>query len=261
MFVTIKNLKSQTFQLEVEPDILLQDLHNQACEKFGFENARLINTIERVNLSFDDHEFALLGEVSLDEIKDKYVKKIWLFLIYKESKIIKYSGTEVLIEFRPYVQAKKKDALTYYQVSKKSIVYKLLTQFDVQRINEAFYNRFNISLPTKRMLVYGQKLKKDCINYSIDKGFQRVRISSQDWTETQSEIGKYFKTFSNYSVEKTIDSMHTWSSCSFKDTLRISKLIEDGTLKIFGSPNEKVTLSSKHHTINFINELLRTFKW
>lgn len=226
-----------------------------------FENARLINTIERVNLSFDDHEFALLGEVTLDEIKVKYVKKIGLFLIYKESKIIKCSGSEVLIEFRPYVEAKKKDALTYYQVSKKSIIYKLLTQFDVQRINEAFYNRFNISFATKRILVYGQKLKKECINYSVDKGFQRVRISSHGWSETQSEIGKCFKTFNMYSVEKTIDSMHTWSSCSLNDTVIIGNLIKDGTLKIFGSPNDKVTLSSKHHTIDFRNELLRTFKW
>jgi len=227
----------------------------------AFENARLINTIERVNLSFDDHEFALLGEVALDEIKVKYVKKIGKFLLYKESKILKYSGSEILIEFRPYVEAKKKDALTYYQVSKKSIIYKLLTQFDIQRINEAFYNRFNISFATKRMLVYGQKLKKDCINYSVDKGFQRERISSQDWSETQSEIGKHFKTFNMYCIEKTIDSMHTWSSCSFNDTSIIGNLIKDGTLNIFGSPNDKVTLSSKHHTIDFRNELLRTFKW
>ena len=51
MFVTIKNLKSQTFQLEVEPDILLQELHDQACEKFGFENARLIYSGHIMNLT------------------------------------------------------------------------------------------------------------------------------------------------------------------------------------------------------------------
>ena len=51
MIVTIKNMNRDVYEVDVDNDIPLEQLHKQVCEKFGYTNARLIYAGRIMNLA------------------------------------------------------------------------------------------------------------------------------------------------------------------------------------------------------------------
>jgi hypothetical protein len=220
-----------------------------------FENARLLQSIEPVDFIFDDHELALLGELNLSNI-NPFIKKIGPFVYAFKACIMNINNSEILLDFRPYVRAKTIDSLAYYNKGSVSIIYKLFTQFNYDRLNEAFYNRFKISFATDKFQVYGQYLVKDCIKYYPNKEITRKRVTLLEWSKIQNNINLQFPSFNSYIVNNTIDAIHSWSSINLDNYPTITKLINSRLLTIFGSPNSSLKLSSRHHTHEFRKALL-----
>lgn len=245
-----------THQYYGKKNIRLQNKFELVCRKLimaagAIENARLLNSIEKFDVEFDDHELSLLGEVDCAEVYGKYLSKFMCFSRNISSCILKIGDSEILLDFRPYVNAKKIDNLAFYNTKSASVVMKIITQFSRERLNEAFFNRFKICVATAKYQVYGQLLSRKCIHYNSDTGLNRKRVSVKEWDCVQSIVRNNFPTFNSYEINKTIDSLHTWSSQSLNECEIISKLINDGSLLVFGSPNDKLKLSCRHHTQEF----------
>jgi hypothetical protein len=213
------------------------------------ENSRLLKSIDNLNFSFSDHELALVGELPKEALNDEYVSKIFMFFKYKKSIVFKSRNFEFLLDFHPYVAASKLDSLNFYNKSTFKIILNLLTQLKLDRINEAFFNRFKVSFSTKKMQLYVQVLAKNCIKYDHSNSLKRTRLSKDDWSEILDFISSNFPDFVEYKNFKSIDAQHVWGGAEAFQSQELSKLLNK-KIFILGSPSAE-PLTALHHTVDF----------
>ena len=220
------------------------------------QNAKILNSIEPINISFDDHELACIGEVDEKDVLGICLNRMGPFVAYSESRILTVNGREFLMDFRPYVKAKITENQKFYMDGAYSIIKKLVLNFNFTRINEAVFNRIGYALKTKKYQLYVQVLANNCITFESGV-FERTRLEPNDWQEIQNSISSRMPSFRKYESIKSIDALHMWSSGSLDSYEIISSLISQGTLIIFGSPDSDMKLDSTHHSVNFRNALLK----
>jgi hypothetical protein len=266
--------KNDTFKCSV--DYKNKNIHNYYAEKSiangpsyeiladsiilsagPIENARILNTLEKININFDDHELALVGELDVEEVNNSSIKCMGPLIFYKntlEHQCEKYS---ILLDFRPKVDSKINENLIFYNESSKKIIFKLFKKLNFPRLNEAFFNRFKVGIKTKKLQLYAQVLVRDCIKFEDGK-LSRERISRSDWGLICQSLANVFKTFEPYHSIISIDAQHIWSSNKFKKGGIIDVLQNEGKLQIFGSPSSDVTMTNRHHTHQFRQTLYET---
>ena len=209
-------------------------------------------------IKFSDHELHHIGNISLIEaISKNYIKKFGPFIFRNHLLRSVISGHKVLFEFRPRVNKINADGSDneIYLNTTGSILKKILLNFNLSRLNEAFFNKFGFAFKTTFIDVIGQVLMKNCIFLTKDNKLIRKRSSINFIRELSIEMNKKFKTFNNLSSKKSIDSQHICGGSELLKNKKIKWFLEKNKIKIIGSPTNR-TLNEFHHTHSFISDIL-----
>jgi len=223
-------------------------------------NIDLLQNITKKSTSLSDHEISMVGQLSLnDSLRFGLTKRTGPFLtpgtIINESTI---DGINFIMEARPYVAQKhssnQHENSAFYLDSSKNIFSKLLKDFSFSRVNEAFFNKFGLSIPTNTCSIFVQALVSNCIRLQASDAplierLYRHRLDSTEWIKIQQKIKEIIPEFRPDHSISSIDAQHILGGKELCNDLLISTLNEQGRLTILGSPT-KMALTPKHHTVD-----------
>lgn len=208
------------------------------------ENSRiLLRNIANGNVVLSDHLYAKAGSVeTVDLLKHKLVRRIFGIVFGRK---IFTNSLDYMVDFSPYVSNEAFDSLSIYNDSKISIIFKLLRNFNLRKINQAIFNKFGFGVATKYMDCTIQFLVKDSVHVSLDTIARHNDFSV--FERAISSLSSRFDTFSPSSSVSFFDSQHIVGGSSFLDELSNRFPDFDKNLLILGSPTH-FRLDAFHHT-------------
>ena len=227
------------------------------------ENVRLLAKFSDSKFTqLSDHELALLGHTYLEHaVKAKSIRKLGPFVCLGRSLEFDFQNTKVLLDFRPFVQFNKNRLNKYnefYLGTLPSILHKILADFSLHRINEAFFNKFGFSLATKKVSVFAQVLYPECITYGETGVLSRKRFSNDFWRSLAEHISDDVGEFHYQNAFTSIDSQHIVGAENYLREPSISKMLTSGALMIIGSPTD-FRLSARHHTLDLSDHIMAKY--
>ena len=221
----------------------------------SIENCKLIAKFSNKNtFFFDDHELINFGTISLkNAVLENFLKLFFFNIIAPQyQKKLKLSGYKILVEARPFNDIKSRKNI--YATTTNNIIFKILKRFSFLSLNEAFFNKFRISFKTKKVVICGQVLVKNCIEYDTKKNkLIRHRIPLKDFNLINDEFKKIFPSFKSIKFN-SFDGQHIFGGSDAIESYQIKTLIDSGRIKILGSPS-KDNLDVYHHTQSIINKI------
>lgn len=219
------------------------------------ENCRLLSKFSSSDvIYFDDHELMNFGTISLKEAcKKNYIKQFFSIITPKYVSQLFINEYEVLIEARPFNDIKV--AGNIFANTTTNIIKKLIRRFSFLSINEAFFNKFRISFRTNKIVLSGQILVKNCIQYDIkNNSFIRHRIPQMDLHKFHKQLKERYKSYSKINYN-SFDGQHICGGTEIIKSNEIQMFLETNKLKILGSPSN-FNLTSFHHTQDLINKAI-----
>lgn len=219
------------------------------------ENCRLLSKFSSSDvIYFDDHELMNFGTISLKEAcKKNYIKQFFSIITPKYVSQLFINEYEVLIEARPFNDIKV--AGNIFANTTTNIIKKLIRRFSFLSINEAFFNKFRISFRTNKIVLSGQILVKNCIQYDIkNNSFIRHRIPQTDLHKFHKQLKERYKSYSKINYN-SFDGQHICGGTEIIKSNEIQMFLETNKLKILGSPSN-FNLTSFHHTQDLINKAI-----
>jgi hypothetical protein len=229
-------------------------------------NTRLLQSIVPARACFSDHEIGMVGIVSLkNAVSAGFVRRSSCFMHPDQVRSMTTNcGLRFVVEARPHVPLKhlvaNQDASSFYLDSMSKIIYKILTNLDFNRINEAIFNKFGIGLITKNCSIFVQALVANSIvlegPQSADSAIQihRKRLTRNQWKAIQETIIRNLTGFIPDRGVIPVDAQHIVGAASLLASTRLTELLGDGKLKIFGSPT-LCELDECHHTSRWQREI------
>lgn len=141
-----------------------------------------------------------------------------------------------------------------YADTSSNIVLKILKRMSYSSFNEAFFNKFRVSFKSSKIILSGQILVKECIEFdSRKKILKRNRIPEKDISIMQDELKRLFPSFQKIKA-KSFDGQHICGGQRMLDSKNLQNILESSKLKILGSPSN-FELNAFHHTQALINKI------
>ena len=220
------------------------------------ENLRILSSNSVSTWSGSDHEVYFYGQCLTSEVLKKgYMKRFGPFLFRDQVLTNKY---DLLIDFRPGYKNLKKalDSGSFFTNNNKfAIVLKVLSKFDFERMNEAFFNKFGFSFYTKKTSIFFQRVFRNCISIDIQNNnitkMKRKRLSS-DQLDDHMGLLKNFESLEKNKNLSSIDSQHIVFNDKFK--------YDHDRLYILGSPSKYYELDAFHHTRDLYDKNKKNIK-
>lgn len=226
------------------------------------ENVSLLNKSFNLKAKFSDHEIASIGHISSKELyKHKYLKKYFFFQTGRKVMKLKYLQKDCLIDFRPMTGANKSNTsdedLSIYKSRTSLLVKKILLRKSWRLINQAFFNKFGISIKTNTYEVHAQIPSYDCIEFSKLGNLERQRVPVSEIHAIQDELKKSFSTFKKSNIVTT-DGIHLFGGVDLKKYPKLHELIKSQRLFMHGNSNNGELLGAFHHTKRLQKEALES---
>ncbi len=199
---------------------------------------------------FSDHKTTYLGDIDAIDVPREYLRRFLFFIQHTGYQDYELNGIKYLIDYRP--NSGTTDG-SLYLTSAFNIIIRLMSSFSFFRINEAFYNRFKISLATRRIGVWAQIEDKHCITFENN---QFTRKDALDIRPVLNMMREQYPSFECPKSIKSIDSQHiVWAPTEM--TKEYYDSLDSGRLKILGSTPAGMDLGSDHHTVDLRRSILR----
>ena len=217
-------------------------------------NAVLLSEATNNPIYLSDQLIGIAGKVDLKElVKQKFVRQFGPFIF--GNKIYTSDQRKIMYDFRPsFKQQSKLIDPNFYNRKGLNIFIKLLSQFNINRINEALYLRFGFAFVTNYFNVSFQIGCKNVIkihNSNVSRSIIKSQLSSNVF-----EGLKKFKSFKPLKKIEFYDSQHIYGGSDFIDNNKM--LLKDNNIFILGSPT-KMKFDAFHHTHRMINNLRKNF--
>jgi hypothetical protein len=218
------------------------------------ENVRLLSSFMQIDSNFDDHFSFFAGTIETKTaIKKKLINKFGPFLL--RSEILYPKEDNFICDIRPIKNMSEYND-NIYSNNTISIIIKLIKDFNLSKINEAFFNKFGISFYTKRCSVHIQALEKKSINIICNNSkIIKIIKKTPDINPIIKSLKFHLKEIKIKNPINITETHHITGATNIYFSLPISNLRKIGILKIIGSPTD-FELTSKHHT----NELRKHFE-
>ena len=245
-----KNIIFETNKI-LKPQIPFKKLYLAAGP---ITNAVLLSEATNNPIYLSDQLIGIAGTVDLRElIEYNFVRKIGLLVI--GNKVYTPNKNEIMYDFRPSFKQKTRiiDS-NFYNRKSLNIFSKLLTQFNISRINEALYLRFGFAFMTNKFNVTFQIGCKNVIkinNRHVSRSIKKLHISNYVFDGL-----KKFKSFKALKKIQFFDSQHTYGGDDFIDNNKT--LLKEKNIFILGSPT-KMKFDAFHHTYRLIHYLKKEF--
>lgn len=226
-----------------------------------YENCRLLGRLfdYKDQVTLDDHIIYYAGEMSTKTaVKDKFYNSYFgIFLKRGRCKIFNDS----LIDVRPYSDlATEVSNSSMYLNSPLFIFHRLITNCNIYRLNQAFFNKFGWCIKTRKSAVYCQQVVPRKINMLI--GSMEFQSAALDKNKTSELLDNITYLLSDFKPVKTIseyaEAQHGFGGGELARIVKLSELYITGKVGIVGSPTFE-RLGPVHHSndLNVNNE----FNW
>lgn len=216
----------------------------------------IINSIEisknlETTICLSDHSIGSVGSIdATDLVSAGYLKRIGCFLIGR--RVYRSITSDFILDFRPLVAGEQVLNENFYNEQSRGIIYKIISRFSFQRLNQAFFNKFGICFWQSTMDAWIQILMNDCIAISGDQ-VQKKNYPA-NISAAQNEIIEAFPKMNLTTDVSLFDAQHImggrniFEKVSAKDMKRIYGIV------VLGVPNE-LQPNAFHHTWSLIRKL------
>lgn len=214
----------------------------------ALNNIKILRGIDSSSDYLNDHEVGEIGDISTSELIELGIlKKIGPLIIGREVKLINTEKTPVLLDFRPMAKPLvNNDNLYNNKIS--IILVALFRNFSLKRFNQAFFNKFGLSIFVKRFSIITQLEAFDAINITEKKELKRTRIHADVYTDIQNILAQKYKTFEPREKIFMYDAIHILGSLDCDSYPNVLALVEAKKLFLHGIDFGKADLGPFHHT-------------
>jgi hypothetical protein len=254
--------------LEFKPEFTKIFFTNQAGQKRelraakltlacgALENTRLLNQIAGQEISLSDHEIFFAGSISRKDAVTAGLVQLYAGMLASRDSVIRSNeeGIDMLIDVRPYVDARFNGDAEFYNNDTLAILGKVIRSQSFARINEAIFNKFGVGLGTSKYSVFVQVLVQDCISVDADCQLKRRRLGDQELQRIGRTLQAKFPSFLPNSRVRTLDAQHIMGGEALVQHPEVRNLLQKKQLSILGSPTA-MSLDYRHHTKRLIDDI------
>ena len=208
-----------------------------------FENLRILNK-KKINIKGSDHDNAYIGQISLKEaLQKKFIRSFGFFIIRGNL----FVNKNYILDFRPGYNVFKNNH--YYKrnffliyKSKIMIILNSILNFDFERLNEAFFNKFGFAFKTKKIIACIQLLRPNCISLFIKNHkyvlIKRKKILKNEIIRLKSSLKNKFETIDIFKNPIFVDSQHVFFDIKNNHFSKKNFDKNKKSILIAGSPGE-----------------------
>lgn len=223
----------------------------------ALENVRILAEYSTSDAVLSDHEVGYVGTISIsDAVNIGLIKKYGKFIFHNKYKRGWISRSHYIVDARPLVKQKINSQITqsFYLDQTLNIVLKILKNMSLERLNEAFFNKYGFGYGTNKIALFAQLEAIDSIKYTVGSGYSRERIDAL-WLSFFNYLKNTINSFEPVHDFYSIDGLHPMGAAELLKNEKIQKILSDGKLIIFGSPTTN-RLYGLHNTDRMIKEAL-----
>jgi hypothetical protein len=219
----------------------------------SIENYKIINSIaaERSDVIFDDHDLICAGHISYSEaVEKKFIMRSSMGIVSPGfvSKERLNTHMNFMIDVRPSIKDKIINDDHLYSNKTLDIIFTIFKNFNIERLNQAFYNKFGVSLPVNNYDVYLQVERLESVILKRDGTLNRLVLSQNYISQLSKLLTEKFSSFKINSECIPIDAQHIVGGGSFYTDKVVDELLSRGLIKIKGDIH-KYKLGAFHHTV------------
>jgi hypothetical protein len=219
----------------------------------ALENCRLLGEFLGEKVKLSDHQIGEFGTVEYPDFRDILGPKKFGFFVYSRKVLplqVQVDATRKLrlyLEFRPVVADGGTQDINFYNRQTKGIIFRLFSNFSVDRLNEAFFNKFGFGVYRNRWSVFAQILNPDSIVFEPGRGFSKTQLLKKDYYEIRKWLELKFPSFRSVDNWFFVDGQHPMGGRALLENDRYKSLQCAGQLVVLGSPSA-FDLGIFHHT-------------
>ena len=236
------------------------------CEKLtlaagSLTNIRLLGDFLQHSATASDHYLLPAGVITKADFLDSFQPRTIGGLVCNRKVLRGVIESEeggfssLCIEARPVLRQTVSRDVDFYNKQTYGIVMKLITQFSLSRVNEAFYNKFGWGICSNNWELVVQLLDKDSIKYTPASGFEKRHLNRAILASIDALLTSKFPSFTAFTSRYAADGQHVLGGEGLISHPTIVSLLQDNILEIVGSPSKK-SLGAFHHTESLRREII-----
>jgi hypothetical protein len=218
-------------------------------------NIKILQGAYSIKGIFSDHEVVDLGVIDTEDlIIHRLIVRRFGFVYGRKVIQGRSNGLEYMIDFRPEaVNSIAIDSENIYNNRGQQIVKKLIKNFSLKLINQAFFNKFGLALDVGLFSVNVQIDVPGCIKLDSDGGLTRDRLSLNVLDSIADTISLQFKSFEKSNILRTFDAIHVHGGFNLDEFPELRKYIDGKLLFLHGNALNASILGPFHNTVSMIN--------
>ena len=214
-------------------------------------NALFLSKGLGVQIKLSDHGICLFCSVPTQDLIGKNLINRKGPIIYGR-RVLELDKGRGLIDFRPHVPNDRRLAENFYNEQASNIIKKLLGDFSLLRLNQAFFNKFGIGIYTPRCDGWVQYLQEDCI--AVESGKIVSKVINEDLNNISKDVRERFPNMKQQCLPQIYDAQHIFGGGASIPIIRKRLAELERKVVIIGSPSE-IHINARHHTYELIKRM------